>query len=148
MLKTMNYFVTVIDHRELIIDAFSGADRKELMGFSEYLDKEGLKEDSYVIVCTPSHEYDYNVLHKVISLGLKPKYIGMLCSPLKLQDYLEKTYEAFGSHVDLTNFYSPIGLDIGGQSPEEIAKSITAEILAVQNGKAGHKHMRLIKEQP
>ena len=70
------------------------------------------------------------------------KYIGMLCSLQKLKDYLEKTYDAFGKDVDLTNLYSPIGLDLGGGSPEEIAISIASELLAVSNGKTNHRHMR------
>ena len=54
---------------------------------------------------------------------------------------MKRIKERFGD-VDLTNFYSPVGLDTGGGSPEEIAISICAEILAVKNGKTGHRHMR------
>ncbi len=99
-------------------------------------------EDSFVIVCTPSHKHDYNVINKVIEKKIKLQYIGMLCSPEKLNDYLGKTYDTFGKDVDLSNFYSPIGLDLGGGSPEEIAISISSEILAVSHSKEGHLHMR------
>jgi xanthine dehydrogenase accessory factor len=66
----------------------------------------------------------------------------MLCSPTKLKDYLDKTYQAFGPQTDLSHFYSPIGLDTGGGSPEEIAISIAAEILSIHHDKKGHKHLR------
>ena len=66
----------------------------------------------------------------------------MLCSPKKLQEYLDITYQKFGKDIDLSNFYSPIGLDTGGGSPEEIAISIASEILVVSNNKQGHNHMR------
>lgn len=142
VLKTMNYHVTVVDHRDEVIEVFEGADRKCHQSFSDFIEKEGLREGSYVVVCTPSHKYDYNVMDKVFSLGLKPNYIGMLCSKTKLKAYLDKTYDKFGKGIDLSNFYSPIGLDTGGGSPAEIAVSIASEILAVSHGKKGHNHMR------
>jgi xanthine dehydrogenase accessory factor len=70
--------------------------------------------------------------------------MGMLCSPEKLDQYLSSTYERFGQDIDLSYFYSPIGLDIGGGSPEEIAISIASEILAVSYGKENHAHMRSV----
>jgi xanthine dehydrogenase accessory factor len=66
----------------------------------------------------------------------------MLCSPEKLRDYLAKTKATFPGEIDLTNFYSPIGLDTGGNTPEEIAISIASEMLAITNSKTGHRHMR------
>lgn len=142
VLKTMDFYVRVIDDREAVIEAFVGADQKYHQSFVSYIDDYGIETGDYVIVCTPSHQYDYQVLHKVIEMGLKPKYIGMLCSSVKLKDYLKRTYEVFGHDVDLSHFYSPIGLDIGGGSPAEIAISIAAEILSIQYEKTGHRHMR------
>ncbi len=142
ILKTMNFHITVVDNREPVVNQFKGADDLVLSSFTDYIDKEGIKENSFVIVCTPSHKNDYNVINKVIEKGIKIKYIGMLCSPAKLKDYLDKTYEQFGKEIDLTNFYSPIGLNLGGGSPEEIAISITSEILAVSHQKENHNHMR------
>ena len=110
--------------------------------FAQYIDDYGLIEDSFVIVATPSHKYDYNVIDKVISKNIKLKYIGMLCSNKKLNEYLDITYKKFGKDINLKNFYSPIGLDTGGGSPEEIAISIASEILAVSNKKPNHNHMR------
>lgn len=146
VLGRMNYYLTVIDEREAVYNAFEGANRKVHSSFIDFIEKESIREGSYVIVCTPSHQHDYNVINKILELKLKPKYIGMLCSPAKLQSYLTKTYERFGKDIDLSNFYSPIGLDTGGGSPEEIAISIAAEILAVGYNKTGHKHMRELKQ--
>ena len=110
--------------------------------FVDYIVEDGIKENSMIVVCTPSHEHDYNVINKVIELNINPTYMGMLCSPEKLMDYLKTTYAQFGKDINLKNFYSPIGLDTGGGSPEEIAISIAAEILALGYDKKGHKHMR------
>jgi xanthine dehydrogenase accessory factor len=142
VLNTMNFHISVIDEREEVVNQFIGGDKVILSPFTKYIADYGLEEGSFVVVCTPSHKSDYNVINKVIEENIKLKYLGMLCSPEKLKDYLNKTYDKFGDNIDLHNFYSPIGLDLGGGSPEEIAISITAEILAVSNNKKGHIHMR------
>jgi xanthine dehydrogenase accessory factor len=142
ILKTMNFHVTVIDPRQEVIDQFKGGDHVICMSFTEYIKEFSLEENSFVVVCTPSHKHDYNVINQVLEQQLKVKYIGMLCSAQKLDDYLQKTYARFGRKIDLHHFYSPIGLDLGGGSPEEIAISITSEILVVSHGKKGHIHMR------
>lgn len=142
VIKTMNFHVTVIDDRTEVIEQFTGGDKIINMPFTDFIDQYSLEENSFVIVCTPSHKHDYNVINKVIEKQIKLKYIGMLCSTEKLKDYLEKTYKLHGNNINLTNFYSPIGLDLGGGSPEEIAISITSEILAISHNKHGHLHMR------
>ncbi len=142
VLKTMDFHLTVIDNRGYVIEKFEGADRRHKMGFVDFIEKEGIKENSFVVVCTPNHKHDYHVVNKILKDKIKVKYMGMLCSPDKLKDYLDKTYETFGEKVNLDNFHAPIGLDLGGGSPEEIAISITSEILAISNGKKGHRHMR------
>ncbi len=141
VLKPLNFHITVIDEREKVVNAFIGGDIIINEQFVDYIDRHSIKEGSYVVVCTPSHKNDYHVINKIIELNLKPKYMGMLCSIEKVKDYLTQTYEKFGK-VDLRNFYSPIGLDLGGGSPEEIAISIVSEILAIHHNKKGQRHMR------
>lgn len=145
ILKTMNFHVTVIDERENVINKFTGGDNVVLAPYIDFIEKHGIKDNSFVIVCTPSHKHDYKVINRIIEDNIKVKYIGMICSHLKLQDFLVKTYERFGKEVDLSNFYSPIGLDLGGGSPAEIAISITSEILAISNNKKNHLHMREVQ---
>lgn len=144
VLKTMNFHVTVIDDREAVIKNFKNADILVNKPFVQFIEEEGLKTNSFIIVCTPNHKQDYHVINKVIELKIQPKYMGMLCSPEKLDEYLESTYKRFGKDLDLSYFYSPIGLDLGGGSPEEIAISITSEILAISNNKSNHSHMRSV----
>ena len=142
VLNPLSFYLIAIDPRKDVLDRLNHVQEKHQVSFVEYIQKHGIQENSFVIVCTPSHAHDYHVLHHIIEAKYLPKYIGMLCSPTKLRDYLNKTYESFGKDLDLSHFYSPIGLDTGGGSPEEIAISIAAEILAIHHGKKGHKHMR------
>lgn len=142
ILKTMNYYVSVIDDRKEIYDAFTGADEKHMKSFAEFIEEFGIKDNSVIVICSPSHQYDYNVIDQVIEKKIDYKYMGMLCSPGKLMKMLDITFEKHGKNINLKNFYSPIGLDTGGGSPEEIAISISAEILSLGNSKPNHNHLR------
>ena len=131
-LKPLGFYVTIIDERDYVINQLDdSADKKVCMGFVDYIEKYGIKDNRYIVVCTPSHTNDYNVLNKILELKIKPKYFGMLCSKKKIGDYLEQAYKVYGKDIDLTNFYSPIGLQTGGDSPEEIAIAISAEMLSI-----------------
>ena len=142
ILKTMDFHLTVVDDRKEVLEAYPYADRLIESPFAKFIDDESIEPGSMIVVSTPNHKHDYHVINKVIEKGLTPRYMGMLCSPEKLDDYLETTYETYGKTIDLSNFYSPIGLDTGGGSPEEIAVSIASEMLAVIHGKKGHRHLR------
>ena len=144
VLKPLGFYTTIIDERQVVVDALDdSADKKVVSGFVDYIEKYGIKDNSYIVVCTPSHQNDYHVLNKILEKNIKPAYFGMLCSKKKIADYLERAYETYGKDIDLINFYSPIGLNIGGNSPEEIAISISAEMLSVYYGKSElNAHLR------
>jgi len=142
VLAPLNFHITVIDERSDIVAGFEGGDVKVHAKFTDYIEQNGIKDNSFVVVCTPSHLHDYHVINKILELKLKPKYVGMLCSLEKLRDYLDATYKQFGRDIDLSFFYSPIGLELGGGSPEDIAISIVGEILAIHHGIKGQRHMR------
>lgn len=135
VLKPLDFYTTIIDYRQDVIDALDdSADVKVCQGFIEYLENHRIPDNRYVVVSTPSHTYDFDVLDKIFELGIKPKYFGMLCSKKKIGDYLKRLEEKYGK-VNLDNFYSPIGLPTGGDSPEEVAISIASEILSIYYGK-------------
>lgn len=144
ILTPMNFYVTIIDNRqELINEVREFANKVECTDFEKYVEENGNLENSYIVVATPSHSYDYQVLDKIFTKNIHPSYFGMLCSKKKINDYLLKLKTTYGKEIQLDNFYSPIGLDLGGDSPEEIAISIASEILSVHYKKSNQlKHMR------
>jgi xanthine dehydrogenase accessory factor len=91
---------------------------------------EGLKidSDSFMVIITRGHQYDRLVLAQVLKTGAS--YIGMISSRSK-RDAIYKALIATGvaSVEDLTRVHSPIGLEIGAETPEEIAVSIVAELI-------------------
>ena len=142
-LHNLGYFVTVIDPRaEVLSEIDKAVDKQILCNFETFINKNNIKENSFVVVGTPSHEHDFAVLDKIISEHINPKYFGMLCSKKKIAEYLSLLEKKYGKSLDLSNLYSPIGLDIGGVSPEEIAVSIASEIQSVYYNKKEVSHMR------
>ncbi|MCW4038206.1 MAG: XdhC family protein [Candidatus Bathyarchaeota archaeon] len=87
--------------------------------------------NDYIIIVTPAHKDDYNVLKGVIQ---KPaRYIGMIGSSTKRKQIYQKLRTTDGIPDDLLNkIHSPIGINIGSETPEEIAVSIVAELIQVR----------------
>lgn len=144
VLKPLGFHITIIDERDYVINSLDDSvDVKVISGFVDYIEKYGIRDNSYVVVCTPAHTNDYHVLNKILEKNIRPAYFGMLCSRKKIGEYMSKAYSTYGKDIDLTNFYSPIGLDIGGNSPEEIAISISGEMLSIYYGKSEiNSHLR------
>ena len=101
----------------------------------------GVDPGSFVAIATHGHEHDEEVLAEVAAIEPALPYIGMIGSRGKVPGILARL-RARGISVG-ENVFSPIGLDLGGGSPAEIAISIASEILGVLHGKAGLPHCRL-----
>ena len=88
--------------------------------------------DEYTAVVLMSHDYKWDMQMLELFHEQNPPYMGML-GPKKRTIKMQNELEENGSPIDLENattFFSPIGLDIGAESPEEIALSVAAEIIA------------------
>ena len=144
ILIALGFYVTIVDDRKDILDNIKNPDICKIeSGFADFFENYHVAKNRYFVVSTPSHIHDFEVLDKIIEKDLEPEYFGMLCSKKKIVEYLEKLYKKYGKDINLENFYSPIGLDIGGDSPQEIAISISSEILSIYYRKGALiKHMR------
>ena len=71
------------------------------------------------------------------ALATDAAYIGTVGSRKTNADRRERLREAGVSDEQIDRLHGPIGLDIGGKSPEEMAISILAEMIAIQNGRDG-----------
>jgi len=94
---------------------------------------------SAAVVMTHDYERDGKILHSLFSQKLDLNYIGVV-GPRRRAEKLLAELALSGlslSESDLQCFYSPVGLDIGAERPEEIALSILAEIRAVLSGHSG-----------
>jgi xanthine dehydrogenase accessory factor len=92
-----------------------------------------IDEDSFVVIITRGHQYDRAVLEQ--SLNTSAGYIGMISSKRKRAAIYEALMAEGITKERLDFVHSPIGLDIGGETPEEIAVSIVAELIKVRSQK-------------
>ncbi|QGU94747.1 hypothetical protein GOM49_06225 [Clostridium bovifaecis] len=70
-----------------------------------------------------------------------PKYIGLLASERKARIMLERLKEELAKELDFSNIYAPVGLNIGGDTPIEIAISIISEIQSIRYNKEQTGHL-------
>jgi xanthine dehydrogenase accessory factor len=99
-----------------------------------------LTADSYVVLITTDQVSDEAALRQVI--GSPARYIGMIGSRAKCSVILDHLKADGVSPDALQRLYAPIGLDLGGTAPEEIAVAILAEVIAVRRGGKGISRSR------
>lgn len=133
----LGWWVTVADSRPAFAVAkrFPGADEVVLAAADEVPSRVRLDRHTFVVVMT------HNFLHdKVLLRGLlqsPARYIGMLGPRARTERLLAELAKE-GVRVDdaqRARLFAPVGLDLGADSPEEIALSILGEILAARNGR-------------
>ena len=142
-LRSLSYYVTVIDHRPGIEQSLVGADRVLIGDYLETLTRDEVPAGSYFIIATASHELDYHILRHLFVSALQPRYVGLLASRNKSARFITDLKAELGPGLDLRVLYSPAGLDTGGSSVDEIAISVIGELQAIRYGREGQKHMRL-----
>src|SRR5215475_3005115 len=138
--------IVVIDDREQFAnrERFPMADQV-IVSFDEAFNRIQPNASSYLIIVTRGHKQDMRVLCWAVRTDAR--YIGMIGSKRKvLSTY--KALEAEGYRPEeFERVFAPMGVDIGALSPEEIAVSITAELVAVRRNAASVTHKKLQRER-
>jgi len=131
----VGFKVEVIDDRPEFADPakFPDAAKVHACAFEGVLKRIPVDESSYLVIVTRGHMHDKTVLEQC--LRTKAKYIGMIGSRRKKAMIYEKLLGEGFTQKDLDRVHAPIGLDIGAESPEEIAVSIVAELIQVRAGR-------------
>ena len=128
--KEIGWRVCVIDHRA----AFANAERLSLADEIIVSRAEDLHDDffndenSVAVVMTHNFERDREILPRILRSNCR--YIGALGPKKRAENILDESGKTF-SDEQLKKLYAPIGLDIGADTPEEIALAIIAEIRSV-----------------
>ncbi|MFD1705267.1 XdhC family protein [Siminovitchia sediminis] len=142
--KMAGFHVTVIDDRAEFAnrDRFPTADEVICTSYLQFFRTIPLGPETFIVLLTRGHQFDVVSLQELLrreqelSEGKRTAYIGMIGSRRRISGVFEQLKEEFSDH-HFSNIYSPVGLDIGGHTPAEIAVSIIAEMLKVKNGKSG-----------
>lgn len=130
----VGFQVVVIDDRRKFADIkkFPDATEVHLFPFEGVMDRLAVDEASYLVIVTRGHVHDKTVLAQ--ALKTDAKYIGMIGSTKKRDIIYEKLLEEGFARDDLLRVHSPVGLEIGAETPEEIAISIVAELIKIRAG--------------
>lgn len=138
--QKLSFLTAFADFNTVIID-----DRKEfasrerfpyadelivIEGFKDFKSEIIFDKDSYIVIVTRGHQFDYFVLKSV--LKSEAAYIGMIGSKKKREEIYNRLLNDGFEEKDLQFVHSPIGLAINAQTPEEIAISIIAELVDIR----------------
>lgn len=134
--KEIGWSVTAIDHRPAFANAerLSETDKIIVSGSEDLGDEIFADENSVAVIMTHNYERDRNILHRLLKSNCR--YIGALGPKKRAENLLSEISEDF-SAKQLAKLHSPVGLDIGADSPEAIAVSIVAEIQSVLKDRKG-----------
>ncbi len=133
--QEVGFHVHVVDDREKFAnrERFPGATEVVAENISAWLERTAIPPHASVVVVTRGHTNDIEAVRALAPRRLR--YLGLIGSRAKMARIYE-ALQADGMPPDmLRQVHAPIGLDIGAVTPQEIAVSILAELIAVKHGK-------------
>jgi xanthine dehydrogenase accessory factor len=138
------FAIGVVDDRA----AFANAERFPMASeictsYEEAFEKLKPNTSSYVVIVTRGHKDDMRVL--AWAARTEARYVGMIGSKRKVLSVYKALEKEGFSLEEFERIHAPVGLDIGALTPEEIAISITAELIAVRRNAQNlpHKSVKL-----
>lgn len=135
----LGYRVTVLDDRPEFAtrERFPDAHRLVRADFSDPFADVRLHERSFLLLVTRGHKYDYECLIRALRVDPGPSYIGMIGSRRRVRATYVQLLEDGFQRAALERIHAPVGLDIGAETPEEIAVSVAAELVMLDRGGTG-----------
>ena len=138
----IGFKVAIIDDRPKYAnpERFPHADSFYIDDWEASLQKLPVSEMSYLFIATRSHQFDLTCLR--FAVQSPAKYIGMLGSGKKNRSLLELLEKEGIEPSKFDRVSVPVGIDIGSETPEEIAISLAAELIAARK----NQNIRLLKD--
>lgn len=136
----LDFRVIVMDTRELDPALFPPSVQLVRLESYEAIPKEWFDAHTCAVIMTPNHMGDREALAQLVNMPLA--YLGMIGSRRKVQVTFQTLRECGVSEEALARVHAPIGLDIGAETPMEIAVSIAAEIIQERNATRLGKEVR------
>jgi xanthine dehydrogenase accessory factor len=135
MARQLGFHVRLVDARRTFAtqDRFPEVDELVVAWPQEALTSEALRPQDAVVVLTHDPKFDVPALEAALSSSVG--YIGLLGSITTQERRRTALTEKGFEDEDLARIHGPVGLDLGGRRPAEIALAILAEMVAVQNAR-------------
>jgi xanthine dehydrogenase accessory factor len=89
-------------------------------------------EGAYIVVATRDHAVDQEVLEGLARLNARPAYLGVIGSQGKLLKFKKRLEHRGVDSAWIARIRGPIGVDVGAETPAEIAVAVAAELIAVR----------------
>lgn len=105
--------------------------------FSDPFKEVPVRRGTHILLVTRGHRYDYDCLVRVLRWDPPPTYIGMIGSRRRVRATFAQLLEDGVPRSRLADIHAPVGLDIGAETPEEIAVAVAAELVKVRRGGTG-----------
>ena len=137
--SVLGFKVTVLDDRPDFAtrERFPEAEQLVAADFSNPFADVLIHSRSHILLVTRGHKYDYECLIRALKMDPPPAYIGMIGSRRRVRaTYVQLIEEGIG-HDLIDRIHAPVGLDIGSETPEEIAVSVAAELVMLRRGGTG-----------
>lgn len=133
----LDFHVAVIDDRAEFADPERIPEADEVIcdDFEPALDRYPIGANTHVVMVTRGHKQDEVSLRRCLGRGAG--YLGMIGSHRRTATVLQHLRDEGFDAGELARVRTPIGLDIGAESPEEIAISIMAEVILLRRGGTG-----------
>lgn len=143
MAHKVGFSITIIDDRPKFANSsrFKEADKVICEDFEKSFNQLSITNNDFIVIVTRGHKYDGVVLRN--SLMNNPKYIGMIGSKRRVKAMMEDLLSEDYSKSSLDKVCSPIGLDIGAVTPDEISISIVAELIKYRRKSTRDKNIKL-----
>lgn len=129
-------FVTIVDDRSELLANFPTLVDKVSCSPTDFIRDRKWNLDEALVLVSRNHEIDRDALQAALAVG-GAGYIGMIGSQRKVQHVFDQLRKQGVTKEALAKVYAPLGLDIGADSPAEIAVSAIAEILSVLRKRSG-----------
>ena len=129
VLSYVGFRVIVLEDREKFADPalFPAAEDTRICDFSDIAPVAPMTARDYAVIMTRGHMADYDVLRQVLKTDAT--YIGCIGSRTKIAITKQKLFAEGFTEADFARVHTPIGLPILAETPEEIAVSVTAELI-------------------
>jgi xanthine dehydrogenase accessory factor len=130
--KLCGFNITVVDDRADFANRARFPEAEVILAedFTKSFPQVKIDKSSYIVIVTHGHRHDEVVLEWVV--GTPARYIGMIGSKTKNETIYSHLLAKGITREQLDRVHAPIGLEIGAQTPEEIAVSILAELIKVR----------------
>jgi xanthine dehydrogenase accessory factor len=143
--SAVGFGIVVIDDREQFANKERFPMAQELYtSYEDAFARLAPNAASYLVIVTRGHRDDMRVL--AWAVRTQARYIGMIGSKRKVISVYQALEKEGYTPEEFARVYAPMGLEIGALSPEEIAISITAELVAVRRNSSSAQHKKLPRE--